>query len=135
MQRGEQPIVYGDGTQTRDFTNVQDVVQGITRAMETEKKLGNQIFNIGTGKSTTLLQIITVINAILGTSIAPKHIENPVRESYIQSQLADISKITSMLGYQPSVTLEEGIRDIVTKLPTKASVRDRRAQANSIPVK
>ena len=137
MKRGEQPIVYGDGTQTRDFTNVQDVVQGITRAMETEKKLDNQVFNIGTGKSTTLLEIVAVINKILGTTIAPNHIENPVRESYIRSQLADIGKIRSMLGFQPSVSLEQGISDIVANLkdPTKPSARDRRAQANAIPGK
>lgn len=137
MKRGEQPIVYGDGTQNRDFTNVQDVVQGITRAMETEKKLDNQVFNIGTGKSTTLLEIIAVINTILGTTIAPKHIENPVQESYVRSQLADIGKIRSMLGYEPSVSLEQGIREIVAKLkdPAKPSARDRRAQANAIPAK
>jgi UDP-glucose 4-epimerase len=135
MMRGEQPIVYGDGTQNRDFTNVLDVVQGITKAMEKGTPLGNQVFNIGTGKSTTILEIIGVINKILGTSIAPKHIENPVRESYIMSQLADIGKISSMLGYAQSVTLEQGIRDIVAKLKsqTKRSARDRRAQANAIP--
>ncbi|TSC58182.1 MAG: NAD-dependent epimerase/dehydratase [Candidatus Peregrinibacteria bacterium Greene0416_19] len=135
MMRGEQPIVYGDGKQTRDFTNVQDVVQGITRAMETKTRLGNQIFNIGTGKSTTILDVIAAINRSLGTNVPPRHIENPVRESYIYSQLADIGKIRTMLGYEPSVPLEAGIRDLVahTKNPAQVSARDRRAQANAIP--
>jgi UDP-glucose 4-epimerase len=135
MMRGERPVVYGDGTQTRDFTNVMDVVQGITRAMETEKPLGFQIFNIGTGKSTTLLEVVTVINKILGTDIQPNHIPNPVRESYIQSQQADISKITSMLGYSPLISLDEGIRSIVDNLKNSkhTSARDRRSQANAIP--
>ena len=135
MMRGEQPVVYGDGMQTRDFTNVMDVVQGMTRAMEHPAPLGHQIFNIGTGKSTNLLEIIRVINAALGTSIKPNHIENPVKETYIRSQLADISKIRSLLGFDPSVSLEEGIRVLVEKAqhPATKLSHDRRAQANAIP--
>ena len=135
MMRGEQPVVYGDGTQTRDFTNVMDVVQGITRAMEHASPLGYQIFNIGTGTSTNLLEVVRIINAILGTSIEPNHIENPVLETYIRSQLADIAKIRTMLGFEPSVSLEEGIRVIVEKAkhPAKELQHDRRAQANAVP--
>ncbi len=134
MMRGEQPIVYGDGTQTRDFTNVLDVVQGITRAMEHPKPLGFQIFNIGTGKSVNLLEVIGFINEALGTSIEPKHIENPVKETYIRTQLADISKIQTMLGYKPSVPLKDGIRTLVeaAKNPRKLAY-DRRKEANVIP--
>ena len=134
MMRGEKPVVYGDGMQTRDFTNVMDVVQGITRAMEHPSPLGYQIFNIGTGTSTNLLEIVRAINAALGTSIQPNHIENPVKETYIRSQLADISKIRNMLGFKPSVSLEAGIRVLVeqSQNPVKLS-HDRRAQANAIP--
>lgn len=136
MSRGEQPVIYGDGTQTRDFTNVLDVVQGITRAMETEKHLGNEIFNIGTGKAVTVLGLVEIINGALGTSIAPNHIKNPVAESYIQTQQADISKISSVLGYAPSVTLEQGIKHLVETMKKHAgrSERDRTHQANVIPV-
>lgn len=134
MMRGEQPIVYGDGTQTRDFTNVMDVVQGITRAMEREEPLGFQVFNIGTGQSVTLLEVIRYINDALGTSIEPKLIENPVKETYVRSQLADISKIRTMLGYEPSVSLQDGIRVLVeeAKKPKTLS-HDRRDKANAIP--
>lgn len=134
MMRGEQPVVYGDGTQTRDFTNVMDVVQGITRAMEHPSPLGFQIFNIGTGTSTNLIEIVRTINAALGTSIEPNHIENPVKETYIRSQLADISKIRKMLGYEPSVSLQEGIRILAEKTKNPAELsHDRRSQANAIP--
>ncbi len=134
MMRGEQPIVYGDGTQNRDFTNVMDVVQAITRAMEHTKPLGFQIFNIGTGRATNLIEIIGFINKALGTSTEPNHIENPVKELYVRSQLADIGKIQRMLGYEPSVSLEEGIKALAdeTKKPVKL-LHDRRAQANAIP--
>lgn len=134
MMRGEQPIVYGDGTQTRDFTNVMDVVQGITRAMEHGKPLGFQIFNIGTGSSTNLLEVIGFINDALGTSIEPKLIENPVKETYVRSQLADITKIRTMLGYEPSVSLKDGIAAAVAAAKSGAKLAyDRRAQANAIP--
>lgn len=134
MMRGEQPIVYGDGSQSRDFTNVMDVVQGITRGMEHATQLGFQIFNIGMGKATNLLEIIGFINEALGTSIEPKHIENPVKEMYVRTQLADIGKITNMLGYKPSVSLKDGIAALAedAKNPGKL-LHDRRSQANAIP--
>lgn len=134
MMRGEQPIVYGDGTQSRDFTNVMDVVQGITRGMEHAEKLGFQIFNIGTSKTTNLLEIIGDINAALGTSLEPKHIDNPVKENYVRTQLADISKITSMLGYAPSVPLKDGIKALAEDAKNPGTLlHDRRTQANAIP--
>jgi len=134
MMRGERPIVYGDGMQTRDFTNVMDVVQGITRAMKHESPLGFQIFNIGTGMSTNLVEIIGFINEALGASIEPQHIDNPVKENYVRSQLADIGKITTMLGYTPSVSLKEGIRILAEDAKHPGTlVHDRRAQANAIP--
>lgn len=135
MKRGEQPIVYGDGMQTRDFTNVMDVVQGITLAMEMDRPLGNEIFNIGTSKSITILELISTINNVLGTSIEPKHIENPIKENYINTQQADISKITSALGYKPSVALKDGIAQIITTLESRThkSSRDRTDEANKDP--
>ncbi len=135
MRRGDRPLVYGDGMQTRDFTNVQDVIQGITLAMETPKSLGNQIFNIGRGESMNVLELVEVINKILGTTIKPQHIENPVTENYIRLQQADITKIQSTLGYTPSVSLEDGIRHIIEQLKNQkqTSSRNRTHEANAIP--
>jgi UDP-glucose 4-epimerase len=137
MQRDDQPLIYGDGNQTRDFTSVFDIVHGITLAMETDKKLGNDIFNIGTGVSMTVNKLVEIINSVLGTKIEPKHIENPVTEGYIKLQQADISKIQSALGYTPSVSLENGIKKIIenVKSRTKKSDRDRTHEANAIPKK
>lgn len=135
MLRGEQPVIYGDGTQTRDFTNVQDVVQGITLAMESSEHLGNAVFNIGTGTSTTVGNLVGIINRIVGTNIAPRYIDNPVKENYVQSQQADITKIRSVLGFTPSVLLEDGIRNLVDqwKNRKRGSPRDRTREANAIP--
>ncbi len=114
--RDLQPVIYGDGTQTRDFTNVKDVVQGITLAMTSSKKLGADVFNIGLGKSTSLNDIVDALNKAFGKNITPKYIENPIKEAYIQDQYADISKIQNILGFNPSVSLEVGIQDQVDNL-------------------
>lgn len=110
------PVVYGDGSQNRDFTNVRDVVQALTLAIETEKKLGADVFNIGTGQSTSLNAIIQAINTAFGKNVKPQYIENPVKEGYVQGQHADISKIQKVLGYQPKVELQEGILEQVQNL-------------------
>lgn len=119
MAKGEEPILYGDGTQERDFTNVKDVVQGIELAIKTDKKYGFEIFNIGTNKCINLIDLVKIINKVLGKDIKPKFIPNPVKEGYVQSQLADITKISRELGYKPTVDLEEGIREIVENLGKK----------------
>jgi len=113
MARGLSPVIYGDGTQFRDFTNVKDVVQGITLAIETEKKLGADVFNIGTGHATSLNEVIEALEKAFNNGIKAKYIENPVKEGYVQGQHADISKIQNVLGYEPKVKLEDGIREQV----------------------
>jgi UDP-glucose 4-epimerase len=116
MARDLPPVIYGDGTQFRDFTNVRDVVQGLTLAIKTEKKLGADVFNIGTGYSTSLNDIVSALQKAFGKNIQPKYIENPVKEGYVQGQHADISKIQSVLGYEPKVKLEDGILEQVKNL-------------------
>ena len=110
FSRGNPPIIYGDGTQTRDFTNVADIVQGITRAIESREILGSTVFNIGRGEGTSLNDMIKVIKKYLKTELEPKYIINPVKENYIQAQHADISRISRVLGFVPTITLDEGIR-------------------------
>ena len=119
MAKDEQPTLYGDGTQERDFTNVKDVVQGVEKAMETDKKYGFAIFNIGTNKCINLIDLVGVINKVMGKDIKPKFIPNPVKEGYVKSQLADIKKISAELGYKPTVELEEGIAEIINNLRGK----------------
>lgn len=116
MARDLPPVIYGDGTQYRDFTYVDDVVQGLTLALESEKSLGATVYNIGTGEEASFNQIIEMINTAMKKDIKPTHIENPVKETYVQAQLADISKIKSELGFTPSVNLEEGIKRQVENL-------------------
>ncbi len=116
IARDKTPVIYGDGTQTRDFTNVRDVVQGLRKAIELDKKLGAEVFNIGTGNATSVKDIADTLIKAFGKDMEPKYIENPVKEDYVQGQYADISKIQEILGYQPTVKLEDGIREQVENL-------------------
>jgi UDP-glucose 4-epimerase len=116
MSRDLSPVIYGDGTQTRDFTNVADVVQALSLAMKTDKKLGADVFNVGTGNSVSVNDIVQALNKALKKDIQAKYIKNPVKEAYIQGQHADISKISNVLGYNPKVVLEEGIAHQVSHL-------------------
>ncbi len=112
MQRGESPVIYGDGTQTRDFTFVRDVVLANILAME-KPRLGGEIFNIGTGRMASLNELVYLLNRLLGTSIKPVYVENKVK-NYIESQQADTSKIMKVLGFVPKYTLEDGIREMLS---------------------
>ncbi len=116
FSRGVAPIIYGDGEQTRDFTNVADIVQGITLAMESDKSLGSTVFNIGRGEGTSLNDMIRVIRKYLETEIEAEYIENPVKENYIAAQHADISRIVETLGYAPKISLEAGIAKQIANL-------------------
>jgi UDP-glucose 4-epimerase len=120
IARGKSPIIYGDGSQYRDFTNVRDVVQGITKAIETDKKLGNAVFNIGTGEYASFNDIIKITNEELvkqgKNPIEAEHIPNPVKENYVQSQHGDISRIEEALGYTPTIKLRAGIIDQIANL-------------------
>jgi len=111
MKKNESPVVYGNGKQTRDFVFVKDVAQANILAVNTTKKIFGEIFNVGTGKATSMNDMINLINKILRKNIQPTHIENPVK-NYIAVQLADISKIKSDLGFEPRYSLDAGIKEI-----------------------
>ncbi len=110
------PVIYGDGNQFRDFTNVRDVVQGLTLAIGHKEKLGADVFNIGTGHATKINEVVDALNKAFGKHIKPKHIENPVKENYVIGQHADIGKIQKVLGYKPTVKLKDGILEQVKNL-------------------
>lgn len=108
--RDLEPVIYGNGDQFRDFTNVVDIVQAITLVMEIDKFLGNKVYNIGTGECCSFNKILEVIGKSIGRDVKAKYIPNPVKEGYVLGQHADISKITEDLGYSPQVSLEQGIQ-------------------------
>jgi UDP-glucose 4-epimerase len=110
MQKDEPPVIYGDGTQTRDFTFVSDIVQANILAMNSG--FSSEVFNVGTGRCVSLNELVSIINRLLGKSIEPRYIENKVK-NYIAAQIGDITKARRMLGYSPRYDLETGISEIL----------------------
>jgi nucleoside-diphosphate-sugar epimerase len=107
---GRQPVIYGDGEQTRDFTYVANVVDGVIRAAETPG-VGGQVFNVATNSRISLNQLLATLNRIFGTSL--EAIYKEPRTGDVRDSQADISKAGQLLGYKPTVGLEEGLRETV----------------------
>lgn len=104
--RKKQPTIYGDGTQTRDFVFAKDVVNANFLAME-KKGIGGEIFNIATGKETSLLELWKEIEEISGFKSKPEFA--PEREGDISRSVASIEKAKKMLGYEPEYSIREGL--------------------------
>jgi len=105
--RGEAPTVYGDGEQTRDFTYIANVVDQTLRACESKDASG-KVFNGGTGARISLNEVLNLLEKITGKKIQAKH-DGP-REGDIRDSQADISRARKILGYQPQVHFEEGLK-------------------------
>ncbi len=104
------PLIYGDGGQSRDFTFVANVVHGNLLAAE-KPNVGGRIFNIADGRQTTLLRLLEILSTLLGRSINPEFL--PARVGDVRESLADISRARLELGYEPKVSLEEGLRKTI----------------------
>ena len=115
LLKGEQPIVYGNGEQKRDFIFVSDVVNALLRA-STIKGFG--IYNVGTGKNYSLNEAISKLQTITGKKIAPKYIEMPVK-NYVMTTLADTTKSKKEIGFDARVGLDEGIRLLFSGIQSK----------------
>ena len=107
MIRGERPIVHGDGTQSRDFTFIENVVQANLLAAEAPQIRG-EVANIGCGEAIDLNRMVAVFNEILGTHLEP--IYAPPRPGDVKHSLADIGAAAKLLGYRPQVRFAEGLR-------------------------
>jgi len=110
MMKGKPAVIYGDGTQRRDFTFVNDVVSANILAMTS--KINFDIFNVGTGIGTSFNDLIALINKLLGTSIEPMYVDNPIK-NYVHDTIADLSLVAKSLGYKPQWTLEKGIKFLI----------------------
>jgi dTDP-L-rhamnose 4-epimerase len=105
------PMIFEDGEQSRDFVHVSDIVQANLLALETGKG-DYEMFNIGTGRPTSVKEIARLLAKGLGKDIEPE-IVGQYREGDIRHCIADISKARIMLGYEPKVTLEDGLEELL----------------------
>src|SRR6266852_3311980 len=119
-----EPVIYGDGEQTRDFTFVENAVQANLLACEAPNVSG-KVFNVGTGGRTSLNKVLKALGKITGKTPEAKY--EPARDGDIRDSQADISKAREYLGYDPQVDFEEGLsrtfewyRSSQTKAPAKS---------------
>ncbi len=122
MVAGRAPVIYGDGLQSRDFTYVADAVEATWLACTAPEAVG-QTVNVATGKQVTLLGLVATINRLLGTSIKP--VLDEARPGDVRHSLADLTAARRVLGYLPSVGLEEGLRRTIAWL-SEPAMPDRR---------
>jgi UDP-glucose 4-epimerase len=110
IANGEAPVLYGDGTQTRDFTHVEDIVRGLELAADHQLE---GIYNLGTGEAYDFNTVVELLNDELGTDVAPEYVENPIPDDvYVHDTCADYSAMQEATGWEPQISFEEGIRRV-----------------------
>lgn len=106
IDHGEEVTIFGDGSTSRDYTYIDDITCGFEAAL-THKIDSFQVFNLGTGRSVKIGYLIKVLEEALGKKAKIRHVAPPPGE--VPTTLADISKAQSVIGYQPRISIEEGI--------------------------
>jgi UDP-glucose 4-epimerase len=118
MLAGERPTIFGDGKQSRDFTYVANIVAGNLLAASVPDAAG-KTFNIACGEKLDLLDLVAAINRVLGTKLEP--IFDPPRAGDVRDSLADISLARRVLGYEPVIDFDEGLRRSIDYYRTLAA--------------
>ncbi len=112
LSEGQQPVIYGDGLQTRDFTPVENVVYANMLAASVARDPRGEVVNIGMGRRTTVLELMNTLAAMTGRTDVAAHFE-PERTGDIPHSQADISRARELLGYEPVRSFEEGLKGTV----------------------
>ncbi len=110
MMNDMQPIIYGDGKQTRDFIYVDDVVEANILAMKSKKAPGLS-FNVASGKQTSILGLVDAINTVLRKKLVP-HFRDP-RKGDIKHSYADMKKTKELLNFQTTIGMKEGLEKTI----------------------
>jgi nucleoside-diphosphate-sugar epimerase len=113
------PKIYGDGEQTRDFTYVANVVDGVLRACEATGASG-QVINVATGGRISLNELFNMMKKIVGAGVNPEYVE--ARKGDVRDSQADIRKAKDILGYKPTVSFEEGLQRTIEWYRTQKPV-------------
>ncbi|MGE5114418.1 MAG: SDR family oxidoreductase [Acidobacteriaceae bacterium] len=112
MLRGEQPTIFGDGEQSRDFTYIDNVVEAnLLTCIAPAEKVAGRVFNAATGSRITLNDTFKVLCDLTGYNGVPSYA--PVREGDIKDSLADISRAREAFGYEPKIDFRDGLRRTV----------------------
>ncbi|MGB8472926.1 MAG: NAD-dependent epimerase/dehydratase family protein [Candidatus Acidiferrum sp.] len=117
LLNGENPTIYGDGEQSRDFVQVHDVVRGFLRAMDAP--VTGETFNIGTGVATSVNSVLRTLNTLFGTSFPGEHV--PPVSGELRYSVADIGKARHKLGFEPDHRFTTSIGSVVREIQSIAS--------------
>jgi dTDP-L-rhamnose 4-epimerase len=126
LLNGQSPVIYEDGLQSRDFTHVKDIVQGLLLAME-RSEADYQVLNLGTGVPTSIAQAAEMLAQNLTAGQVKPQILNQYRAGDIRHCYADLTKARRLLGFEPQVSLQEGMEDLLSWVRAQTAV-DRFAQ-------
>ncbi len=124
--RREPVTIYGDGTQTRDFVNVRDIVQANMLAVDADAAVDG-VFNVASGSSTSILKLLEILKSAAHAEDI-QHTFAPVRAGDVQFGNASIEKIESVLGYRRSVSMEEGLNDLLRHASTALEIKVQQGQ-------
>jgi nucleoside-diphosphate-sugar epimerase len=120
MLQGEAPVIFGDGRQSRDFTNVANAVLAVLLAGISEKPLAGEVVNIGTGRRVNLLELAEMMGQIVakessaaGDLSGPQVIFKPERAGDVKHSLADLTRARELIGYSPLVPIEKGLEETI----------------------
>lgn len=108
--KGQQPTVFGDGEQSRDFTYIDNVVEANLLAARAKQTKG-EVINIACGQAVTVNQIIDMINELVGRAVEPIYAD--ARPGDVKHSLADISLAEELIGYKPVVEFRDGLRKAI----------------------
>jgi dTDP-L-rhamnose 4-epimerase len=126
---GNSPMIFEDGLQKRDFVSVYDIAQACRLALEVERAAGN-VFNVGSGRAYTIREIATRIANVLGREDLGPEITGQYRVGDIRHCFADITRAREVLGYEPRVSLEDGMVELAGWLEGQVAI-DRVAEARA----
>jgi len=126
---GEQPEIFGDGEQSRDFTYVDNVIDANLLAMEAKAAAGN-VYNVACGENTSLNQLVSMLGEIIDMEPDPRH--RPPRSGDVKHSLADIACARADLGYEPAVSLRNGLERTVESIKEDLAQRESRLSSTGL---
>jgi dTDP-L-rhamnose 4-epimerase len=121
LLNGQPPVIYEDGLQSRDFIHVSDIVQGLLLAMERPEG-DYEVFNLGTGVPTSIAEVAEMLAQKLTDGQVEPQIQNQYRSGDIRHCYADLTKARDLLGFEPRISLQDGIEDLLAWVRAQTAI-------------
>jgi len=115
------PVIYEDGRQSRDFIHVRDIVHGLLLAMD-RPEADNQVFNLGTGRPTSVAQVAGMLSQRLTDGEIRPDLRHQYRAGDIRHCYADLAKARRLLGFEPRISLKDGLEDLLAWVQAQTAV-------------